>query len=158
MPSNFFLVGPIHLLLPRARIVHVRRNPADTCLSCYQRLFADGQLHTYDLAELGRYYRAYDRLMAHWREVLPPGAWIELDYEAVVADLEGEARRLLDYCDLPWDSACLAFHRTERPVKTASATQVRQPLYGSSVRRWRAYADDLAPLLDAFGDGLAGRC
>jgi hypothetical protein len=151
-------VGLIHALLPGARIIHVRRNPADSCLSCYQRLFREGQHHTYDLGELGRYYRAYAGLMDHWRSVLPTGAWIEVDYESVVADCEGEARRLLDYCGLPWDPACLDFHRTERPVRTASATQVRQPLYGSSVGRWRAYEAHLGPLLDAMGEDLARQC
>jgi len=102
---------------------------------------------SYDLAELGRYYRYYRQLMAHWRSVLPAGAMLDVYYEQVVGDLEGQARRLLDYCSLPWDDRCLSFHRTSRPVTTASAVQVRQPLFRGSVDRGRHYQDYLQPLL-----------
>jgi tetratricopeptide (TPR) repeat protein len=155
-PSNFLFAGLIALALPQARIIHVRRDPGDTCFSCFATLFSAGQPFAYDLGELGRYYRAYDRLMAHWRRVLPEGTMIELRYEALVADLAGEARRLVAFCGLDWDAACLAFHRTPRVVRTASAAQVRQPIYRSSLGRARAYGDLLRPLLDALGPDLAG--
>jgi hypothetical protein len=109
------------------------------------------QPYTYDLGELGRYYRAYLRLMEHWRTALPKGLLLEVHYEDVVADLEGQARRIVAHCALPWEDGCLAFHRLHRPVQTASAIQVRQPLYGSSVGRWRHYASELEPLLEALG-------
>jgi tetratricopeptide (TPR) repeat protein len=150
LPDNFLRIGLIHLALPQARIIHVRRDPVDTCLSCFSILFA-GRLHyTYDLAELGRFYRAYEGLMAHWRDVLPPGVMLEVRYEDVVADLEGQARRILDHCGLAWDERCLAFHQNQRLVRTASAAQVRRPLYASSVGRWRVFADLARPLLDAL--------
>ena len=151
LPENFRLAGLIHLALPNARILHVRRDPVDTCLSCFSQLFAGNLPYTYDLAELGRYYRAYAALMAHWQAVLPPDVLIEVEYEEVVADLEGQTRRILAYCGLDWDARCLDFHRTERSVRTASMTQVRQPLYKSSVARWRGYEPFLGPLLDALG-------
>ena len=154
MPSNYYFAGLIHLALPNAVIIHCVRDPVDTCVSCYSKLFSGAQIHTYDLAELGRYYRRYERLMAHWRRVLPKGRILDVRYEDVVADLEGQARRILAYCALPWDDRCLAFHRTERPVRTASATQVRRPIYNTAVGRWRAYADDLGPLLAALGIDL----
>jgi tetratricopeptide (TPR) repeat protein len=147
MPSNFFLAGLIHLALPNAAIIHTVRDPLDTCLSCFSKLFAEAQNHTYDLAEIGRYYRHYRALMAHWHGVLPPGRILDVRYEDVVADLEGTARRILAHCGLAWDARCLDFHRTERPVQTASAAQVRQPIYASSVGRARASGDELTPLI-----------
>jgi tetratricopeptide (TPR) repeat protein len=150
LPSNFLLAGLIHLALPNARIIHVVRDPVDTCMSCYSKLFADGNPFSYDLAELGRYYRHYAALMAHWHCVLPAGRILEVRYEDVVADLEGQARRMLAHCGLAWDAACLAFHRTERPVLTASAAQVREPLHDRSIGRRRPYEPHLAPLLDAL--------
>ena len=156
-PENFRLAGLIHLALPNARIIHVRRDPVDTCLSCFSQLFAGNLPYTYDLGELGRYYRGYAALMAHWRSVLPEPVMIDVDYEAVVADLEGQARRIIAHCDLDWDARCLAFHRTERPVQTASMTQVRRPIYTDSAGRWRAYERFLGPLLAALGaSGSAG--
>ena len=155
MPANFQLIGLIALALPQARIIHVRRDPADTCLSCFSRLFVGRQPYAYDLAELGRYYRAYEGLMAHWRQVLPPGMMLEVHYEDVVADVEGQARRLLAHCGMAWDDRCLAFHQTRRLVRTASAAQVRQPLYGSSVGRWHVYRDLAQPLFDALGMSAA---
>ena len=119
----------------------------DTCLSCYTKLFSGEQRFTYDLAELGRFHHDYARLMAHWGVVLPADRFIEVDYESVVDDLEGQARRLLAFLDLPWNDACLNFHDNRRVVRTASVTQVRQPLYRSSVGRWRPYAAHLGPLL-----------
>ena len=123
MPENFFFAGLIHLALPNARIIHTVRDPVDTCVSCFSKLFAADQNHTYDLAELGRYYRRYQELMAHWREVLPPGRMLDVRYEDVVADLEGQARRIVAHCGLDWDPRCLSFHATERPVRTASVAR-----------------------------------
>ncbi len=157
MPSNYYFAGLIHLALPNAKIIHSIRNPVDTCISCFSKLFTAEQNHTYDLAELGRYYKRYERLMAHWHRVLPPHSILDVRYEDVVADLEGQARRIIAYCGLPWDERCLAFHETERPVRTASATQVRQPIYKSAVGRWRVYEGQLEPLLSALGMSAAER-
>ena len=154
MPSNYYFAGLIHLALPNAKIIHTVRDPVDTCISCFSKLFSAEQNHTYDLAELGRYYQRYERLMAHWRRVLPAGRILDVRYEDVVADLEREARRIIAYCGLPWDDRCLSFHETDRPVRTASATQVRQPIYNSAVGRWRVYEQHLGPLIAALG--LAG--
>jgi hypothetical protein len=123
----------------------------DTCVSRFAKLMVPGQAYSYDLAELGRYHRAYEKLMDHWREVLPPGVMLEVRYEEVVADLEGQARRLVEHCGLEWDPACLAFHKTERVVMTPSNAQVRQPLYDSAVGRWRRHREFLQPLLQALG-------
>lgn len=139
MPGNFLNLGLIHLALPGARILHIRRDPIDTCLSCFMTLFAHGHEYSYDLAELGRYWRAYDRLMAHWHRVLPPGTILDVDYAAVVGDFDGEIRRVLAFCGLAWDDACRDFHRTARPVHTASAAQVRRPLYRKPQGLWQAY-------------------
>jgi tetratricopeptide (TPR) repeat protein len=154
MPWNFHFAGLIHLALPNARIIHARRDPVDTCLSCFSILFeGGGNPYTYDLGELGRFYRAYDSLMAHWRAVLPPDVMIEVQYEEVVADLETQARQIIAHCGLEWDDACLAFHKTRRPVRTSSVSQVRQPIYQSSVGRWRPYHEQLRPLLEELGIG-----
>ncbi|HEY2534177.1 MAG TPA: sulfotransferase, partial [Xanthobacteraceae bacterium] len=155
MPSNYYFAGLIHLALPNAKIIHSIRDPVDTCVSCFSKLFPSQQYYTYDLGELGRYYRCYERLMEHWRRVLPPGRMLDVRYEDVVTDLEGQARRIIAYCGLPWNDRCLSFHETDRPVRTASATQVRQPIYSSAIGRWRAYADPLQPLLTALGIALA---
>lgn len=152
MPSNFYFAGLIHLAMPNAKIIHTNRNPVDTCVSCFSKLFAGEQSQTYDLAELGRYYRAYSGLMDHWRDVLPKGALLDVVYEDVVADTEGQARRILDFCGLEWDPKVLNFHKNERPIKTASASQVRKPIYSSSVARWRNYESHLGPLLKELGD------
>lgn len=145
--SNFAMVGLIHLALPNARIIHTCRDPVATCLSAYSKLFTDDQPFSYDLGELGRYYAAYRRLMAHWHRVLPPGVMIDVQYESVVADLETEARRILGHCGLEWDERCLAFHETQRAVRTASAAQVRKPIYKSATGRWKPSEETLAPLL-----------
>lgn len=147
MPSNFLRLGLISVLLPNARIIHCRRNPADTCLSCYAQLFDRGQSFSYELRDLGRYYRLYRRLMDHWRRVLP-GRLLEVDYEDLVSETERETRRLIAYSGLPWDPECLNFHRRRGPVQTASATQVRRPVYGSSVARWRRFEPHLGALLE----------
>ena len=151
LPANFRHLGLIHLALPKARIIHVRRDPADTCFSCYTKLFANGLNYTYDLGELGRYYRAYEALMAHWRDVLPQGAMLEVQYETLVADFEAGARRLVEFCGLSWDERCLRFHETNRAVRTLSEFQVRQPVFRTSIGRWRAYEQWLSPLFEALG-------
>ena len=147
MPSSFFYAGLIHLALPNARIIHTMRNPVDTCLSCFSKLFSGEQNFSYELGELGRYYRKYTELMEHWRQVLPPGVMLDVQYEEVVDDFEAQARRIVAHCGLEWDPACLAFHKNKRPVKTASALQVRKPIYRSSVGRWLPYKTQLEPLL-----------
>jgi tetratricopeptide (TPR) repeat protein len=151
LPANFLYAGLAHLALPNAKFIHVKRNPVDTCVSCFSKLFTGEQAHTYDLGELGRYYKAYEDLMAHWRKVLPAGVMLEVQYEEVVADIEVQARRIVAHAGLDWDDACLAFYENDRPIRTASATQVRQPIYNSSVGRWRAYGDLLEPLTTALG-------
>ncbi len=156
MPSNFFFAGLIHLALPNARIIHAVRDPLDTCMSCFSKLFAAGQYHTYDLAELGRYYRRYQALMRHWHSILPPGRILDVRYEDVVADLEGQARRIIAHCGLPWDDRCLAFHKTDRPVRTASAIQVREPIYRNAIGRWRGYEKFLGPLFAELGPAKTG--
>jgi len=150
MPSNFLFVGLIHLALPKARIIHVKRHPVDTCLSCFSLLFAEDQPFAYDLGEIGRYYKAYETMMAHWRAVLPRGRILEVQYEDIVGDLAGQARRLVAHCGLEWDERCLAFHETRRPVHTASLVQVRKPIYASSVGRSGFYGSRLRPLLEAL--------
>ena len=152
---NFAHVGLIHLVLPNARIIHARRDPRDIALSCFSLLFTEGHEFTYDLGELGRYIRAYETLMQHWQELLPQGAILEVQYEELVDRLEDKARKIITFCGLDWDDACLAFHKTRRPVRTASLNQVRQPIYTSSVGRWRRYERLLQPLLTALTDGSA---
>ncbi len=151
MLDNFLHLGLIAAALPKARIIHIRRNPVESCLSCYARWFETGYAFSYDLGELGRYYRAHERLMDHWRAILPEALLITADYEAIVADLEGQSRRLAAFCGLEWDPRCLEFHNNERQVRTASKTQVRQPLFDGTSRRRGALARRLAPLLSALG-------
>lgn len=151
MPENFKFIGLIHLALPNAKIIHTRRDPVDTCMSCFSKLFTDGQEFTFNLSELGRYFRAYEKLMDHWRNILPAGVMLDVDYEDLVADPGALSRRIIDHCGLGWDESCLAFYRTGRVIRTASAAQVRQPVYRDAVGRWKIYGDDLRPLLDALG-------
>ncbi len=153
MPSNYYFAGLIHLALPNARIIHTVRDPIDTCVSCFSKLFTAEQNHTYDLAELGRYHRRYQKLMEHWKSVLPKGRILDVRYEDVVEDLEGQARRIIAHCGLAWDENCLSFHQTDRPVRTASASQVRQPIYKNAVGRGGVYKEFLGPLLAALGTG-----
>lgn len=152
MPANYLAMGLIPLMLPNAKIIHVKRNPVDTCVSCFTRLFNRHQDATYDLAELGKHYSNYAKLMQHWRAVMPAGSFIEVQYEDIVADMEGQAKRLIDFVGLEWDEACLDFHKNTRNIRTASVTQVRQPIYTSSVERWRNYEQFLGPLLEALGE------
>lgn len=153
MPSNFFYLGMIHLMLPNAKIIHAMRDPMDSCFSCYSRLFNKHNVRfAYDLGTLGRYYARYIKLMRHWHEVLPAGTILDLRYEEMVADTEGQARRVLEHVGLPWDAACLEFHTNKRRVKTASLAQVRKPIYKTSVARWKHYERHLGPLLNLVGD------
>jgi tetratricopeptide (TPR) repeat protein len=152
LPANFRFVGLIHAALPNARIIHTSRDPVDTCLSLFSILFPGlAHLYSYDLGELGRYYRGYEKVMAHWRNVLPDGVMLEVRYEDVVDDLERQARRIVAHCGLEWDNACLEFHKTERPVLTVSHAQVRQPIYRSSVGRARPPPNLLRPLMASLG-------
>ncbi len=152
MLNNDFFVGLIHLALPNARIVHIVRDPLDTCLSIFSKHFGATLAYAYDLAEIGRFYRAERHLMAHWQRVLPAHVMLQMRYEDVVADLEGQIRRMLDFCGLDWDPACLSFETTPRAVWTASATQVRRPLYRDAIGRWRPSDALLKPLLDGLGE------
>lgn len=151
MPANFLYAGLIPLILSGARIIHCRRDPVDTCLSCYSKHFAGEQLFTYQQNELGAFHREYQVLMDNLRRVLPADRFIEVDYESVVDDLETQARRLIDFVGLPWDDSCLDFHKTRRVVRTASVSQVRQPIYTTSKGRWLRHAAYLGPLLAALG-------
>lgn len=151
MPQNFLHLGLVARLLPGAAIVHCRRDPVDTCLSCYFQNFQHGNPYANDLRDLGAFYRDYVRLMDHWRQVLPLEI-IELGYEDLVSDPEPEVRRLLDRLGLAWDAGCLRFMDSRQAVLTASQWQVRQPIHGKSVGRWRHYKDHLAPLLAELGE------
>lgn len=155
MPGNYFWTGLIPFVLPGAKIIHTRRHPMDTCLSNYRIFFPDGMPWSYDLRNLGKCYRLYHEHMQHWESNMPPGTLLSLRYEETVADLERMARRVIDHIGLEWDEACLKFYETERPVKTASLGQVRQPIYTSSVGRWRKYEKYLKPLLDEIGPLVA---
>ncbi|HEX9771782.1 MAG TPA: sulfotransferase [Kiloniellales bacterium] len=150
MPYNFERLGLISLLFPRARVIHCRRDPLDSCLSCYFQNFARGNFQTFDLRHLGLFYRQYERLMAHWREVLDLPV-LDVSYEAHVDDPEGTCRQILAFLGLDWDPACLEFHQSTRYVKTASRDQVSKPIYRSSVGRWRNYETHLGPLKEALG-------
>src|SRR5665213_2398132 len=154
LPRNFLYIGLIRMILPNAKIIHTVRDPIDTCMSCYSKLFTSGQHFSYDMVELGRYYRYYEQLMAHWRAVLPEEAMLEVRYEDVIDDLEGQARRMIRYCGLPWDERCVSYHKTRRSVLTASAVQVRKPLFRSSLQRWRKFEFGIGPLLDALASEL----
>ena len=153
-PNNFVHVGLLHLILPNAKIINARRHPLDSCFGSYKQLFAAGQPFTYDLVELGEYYLQYQRLMDHWHQVLP-GKVLDVHYEDVVADLEGQVRRVLGHCGLAFEDSCLRFHETERSVKSASSEQVRKPLYSSSVNLWRRYEEHLGPLIETLAPLLA---
>lgn len=150
MPGNFLLLGLIHLILPNAKIIHIKRNPIDTCLSNFTQLFSSGHEYTYDQEELGYFYADYLRVMRHWSNVLPANAFLDVNYEDIIADQESQARRILDFCGLEWNSACLDFHHNSSRVRTASMMQVRRPMYKSSVERWRHYEKFLMPLLEAL--------
>ncbi|MED5420645.1 MAG: sulfotransferase [Pseudomonadota bacterium] len=144
-PNNFIYTGIMKLAIPNVKIIDARRHPLDSCFGSFKQLFASGQPFTYDLTELGEYYLQYRRLMEHWQKMLP-GFFLEVNYEKIVADLETEIRRLLEFCGLPFEESCLRFHETERAVKTASSEQVRRPIYSSSVNLWRNYESHIEEL------------
>lgn len=151
MPLNFFYASLILAAMPNARIICLRRNPMDACLSNYRQLFRTSYSYynySYDLEDTGRYYAQFDRLMGHWSETLPASRFTEVKYEQIIADQDGETRRLLDFCGVEFEEACLNFHQNEAPIATASSVQVRQPLYSSSIGRWKKYGDGLQPLMD----------
>lgn len=155
MPGNFNHVGLISRIFPKARIIHCRRNPVDNCLSCFiQNFGAEGLSWSFDLEDAAHQYRDYHGLMEHWRKILPPGRMLEIDYEETVADLEGQAKKLVDFVGMEWDDACLSFHEHKRAVITASHDQVRQPIYNTSVGRWKKYGPKVLPLVEALSDFL----
>jgi hypothetical protein len=155
MPNNFRHVGLIHLILPNAKIIDARREPMACCFGNFKQLFAHGQEFAYSIDDIARYYRTYLELMRHWDAVLP-GRVLRVQHEDVVDDLEGNVRRLLDYCELEFEPACVEFHKTERSVRTASSEQVRQPIYREGLDQWRHYEPWIGRLREALGDALAG--
>ena len=156
MPNNFRHIGLIHLILPNAKIIDARRHPMACGFSGYKQLFAEGQEFTYDLADMGQYYRDYVELIDHWDEVLP-GKVLRVQYEDVVGDLETQVRRILDHCGLEFEPGCLSFHRTERAVRTPSSEQVRRPIFTSGLDYWRNYDPWLDPLKESLGDDVRQR-
>ncbi len=153
MPNNFRHIGLIHLMLPNARIIDARREPMACCFGNLKQLYARGQEFAYSVDDIARYYRTYLELMEHWDTVLP-GRVLRVHYEDVVEDLEGSVRRLLEFCELPFEPACLEYHRTARSVRTASSEQVRQPIFREGLDQWRHYEPWLGPLREALGDAL----
>jgi len=153
MPNNFLHIGLIQLILPRAKIIDARRHPIGACFSAFKQHFAQGQAFTYDLGDLGRYYRDYVALMAHFDRVLP-GRVCRVIYEDLVDDTEGEVRRLLDHCRLPFEPACLAFYENDRAVRTVSSEQVRRPIFRDALEQWRNYEPWLGPLVQTLGPTL----
>ena len=151
LPTNFLHLGFIATLLPNARVIHCRRAPLDVCLSIYFQRFAQGHFYAYEFDDIAAYYAQYERLMTHWRSVLPIEI-LDVQYEQVLDDLEYQSRRMLDYCELDWESACLEFYRSKRPVRTASSWQVRQPLYRTARARWKKFEPHLDDLKNALSD------
>ena len=150
MPANFVHAGFIHMILPQAKIIDSRRHPVATCLANYRQLYAQGKHQSYDLTELGEYYLEYVKMMDHWDTVMP-GLVLRVDYEDMVVDIESQVLRILDHCELPFEKSCLEFHKSNRPVNTASSEQVREPIYGSAVEFWRNYE----PYLDELSEVLS---
>ncbi|MDE0743832.1 MAG: tetratricopeptide repeat-containing sulfotransferase family protein [Woeseiaceae bacterium] len=146
-PNNFMFIGAIKLAIPNAKIINARRHPLDSCYGSFKQLFASGQPFSYDLVELGEYYMEYQRIMEHWHAVCP-GFVLDVNYEEVVSDLDNQVKRILDFCDLPFEEGCVRFHETERAIKTASSEQVRKPIYSNSVNLWRNYEDNLKDLIE----------
>ena len=153
MPNNFRHIGLIKLILPNAKIIDARRAPMSCCFSGFKQLFAEGQMFSYSQEDIAQYYRDYVRLMAHWDDVMPNQV-LRVQHEDVVADLETEVHRMLDYCDLPFEEACLEFHKTERNVRTPSSEQVRQPIFSDALEQWKNYEPWLTPLKEALGAKL----
>ncbi|HEV2112480.1 MAG TPA: sulfotransferase, partial [Gammaproteobacteria bacterium] len=154
LPGNFMLLGLIHALFPKARIIHCRRDPLDTCVSCYLTHFDAGHHYAYDQTELGAYYLLYRRMLDYYAGVIGP-SMLTVDYEDLVGDVAGCAPKIVEFCGLPWNPACLEFDKTARMVKTASMYQVRQAVNSRSIGRWRRYAEHVGPLRAALGS-LAG--
>lgn len=154
-PLNIRYLGPAALMFPESRVIHCRRNPIDTCVSIFMQKFSRGHTYSHDLATLAEFYREYVRMADHWRNALPLKV-LEVDYESTVSDIEGQARRIIDFLGLKWDDACLSFQHTKRSVATASQWQVRQPVYTRSVERWRRYEAHIGPLIEGLSD-LVGR-
>jgi hypothetical protein len=155
MPLNFFYAGLIHRALPNARMIVLRRGAMDSCLSNYRQLFTvqySYYNYTYDLGHTAQFYKKFHGLMAHWRDVLPPDRFMDVQYEDIVFDQENQTRKLLEFCDLSWDEACMRFHENKAPVSTASSVQVRQKLYSGSIGRWKKYGADLDGLKRALGE------
>ncbi len=153
MPNNFAHVGLISLILPNAKIIDARRHPMATCFSGFKQLFAAGQEFTYGLKNIGRYYRDHVNLMDHWDTVLP-GKVLQVEYENVVNEFESQVHRLLEFCDLKFEPACLEFYASDRAVRTASSEPVRQPIYSDALEHWKHYESHLEPLKNAIGPVL----
>jgi hypothetical protein len=153
MPNNFRHIGLIHLILPRARIIDARRDPMSCCFSNLKQLFAQGQEFTYSIEDIARYYRTYLDLMRHWDDVLP-GRVLRVQHEDVVDDLSGSVRRILEYCNLPFERACVDFHKNTRSVRTPSSEQVRQPIFRDGLDQWKKFEPWLEPLKRALGDAF----
>ncbi len=150
LPNNFPSMGLAHLIMPNATIINARRHPFDSCLGGYKQLFGAGQNFTYDMLDLAHYYQQYDAMIKHWHAVMP-GKVLDVHYEETVTDLEGQVRRILEHCGLPFEESCLRFHETERAVKTASSEQVRQPIYTGALGKWRRYEEHLELWQDQLG-------
>ena len=154
MPNNFPTIGFLHLILPDAKIIDARRHPLDACVGNFRQHYARGQTFAYDLTDIGEYYLQYQRMMDHWDEVLP-GRVLTVQYEEVITDFDNQVRRILEYCNLPWEEDCIRFYETERPVRTASSEQVRQPIYTGALNFWRNYEtrlDELVEILEPVRD------
>ena len=156
MPNNFFHIGLIKLILPNARIIDARRHPMACCFSGFKQLFGEGQEFSYGLKEIGNYYRQYVKLMDHWDRVLP-GFVLRVQHEDVVNNLEEQVHRILDFCDLPFEQACVDYHQTERSIRTPSSEQVRQPIYKTGLEQWRNFEPWLDPLKEALGTEILER-
>jgi hypothetical protein len=151
MPNNFSLVGFLHLILPNAKVINTRRHPFDSCLGAYKQLFGKGQNFTYDMYDLADYYNQYHKTVSHWHEVLP-GKILDVHYEETVTDLEGQVRRILEHCGLPFEEQCTRYWETDRAVRTASSEQVRQPIYTGALGKWRFYENHLELWKEQLGD------
>ena len=151
MPNNFFHIGLIKLILPNAKIIDARRNPLDGCFSCFKQYFAKGQHFTYDLDDIARYYKDYLRLMDFWNSLYPDAIYTA-QYEHIISNPETEIKNLLKYCNVDFEDSCLEFYKSNRPVKTASSEQVRQPIYKSGLDYWKNYSDNLTILTNHFLD------
>jgi hypothetical protein len=156
MPNNFRHIGLIHLILPNSKIIDARRHPMGCCFSGYKQLFANGQTFTYDLQDIGKYYRDYVRLMDHWHAALP-GRIHHVQYEEMVTDTEAQVRALLDYCGLEFEEQCLRFYETDRAVRTPSSEQVRKPIYQDAMEQWRHFETHLDPLKESLGPEIRQR-